>query len=102
MALRGRAVHMKPKIPCIFTHISHFFSYYVDACPGHVQKLEKGLKLNLVHSYMFMRGSALDRNHSPTWHFTWVISPIICSYKVVYCVMSGCTSGVRLQVLYVI
>ena len=33
-------------------------------------KVQKGLKLNLVHTEMLMRGSAEDKNHNHTIHFT--------------------------------
>jgi len=38
-------------------------------------KVQKGLKLNLVHTQMLMRGSAEDKNNTPILHFTLVISP---------------------------
>jgi len=33
-------------------------------------KVQKGLKLNLVHTQMLMKGSAEDKNHNPILHFT--------------------------------
>jgi len=33
-------------------------------------KVLKGLKLNLVHTYMLIRGSAEDKNYNPILHFT--------------------------------
>jgi len=33
-------------------------------------KVQKGLKINLVHTYMLMTGSATDKNHNPILHFT--------------------------------
>ena len=33
-------------------------------------KVQKGLKLNLVHTLMLIRGSAEDNNHNPILHFT--------------------------------
>ena len=38
-------------------------------------KVLKGLKINLVHTQMLMRGSTDDKNHNPILHFTLIISP---------------------------
>jgi len=33
-------------------------------------KVQKGLKLHLVHTYMLMKGSAEGKNLNPILHFT--------------------------------
>ena len=37
-------------------------------------QVQKGLKLNLVHTYMLMGGSAEDKNHNPILHFIHVLN----------------------------
>ena len=48
---------------------------------------------------MLMKGSTENKNHNPMLHFTLIISPYFFPQKVVFFVMSWCTSGVGLQVL---
>ena len=59
-------------LPCILTELSPLV--IMVACPGHILESEKGLKLNLVHTYMLMTESAGDRNHTPILHFTSVLN----------------------------
>jgi len=33
-------------------------------------KVQKGLKLNFVHTKMLMKGSTKDKNHNPILYFT--------------------------------
>ena len=40
------------------------------AYPGHIMESTNGLKLNLVHTLMLMRGSTEDNNHNPILHIT--------------------------------
>ena len=64
-------------------------------------KVQKELKLNLVHTCLLMRGSAEDKYHTPILHFTWVIFPYFFPIKCgsLNSVMYWCTNGVWLQVL---
>jgi len=45
----------------------------MDSCLGHILESTKGIEIKLgTYIYMFMRGSAEDKNHNPILHYTYL------------------------------
>ena len=84
MAVRGRAVHKNHNsILYIYWVIPLYNLFFIMdarmvACPAHILESSKviGIKLGTyIYWMMLMKGSAVDKNHNPILHFTWVIPP---------------------------
>ena len=51
------------------------YFFIMDACPGHILERTKGIEFKLGTYIDVNERSLVDKNHNPTLHYTWVISP---------------------------
>ena len=62
------AVHNNITLPCtMLSYLPLTIFFIMVAYPGHILKVLKGLKLNLVHTLMLMRGSTEHMNHNASY-----------------------------------
>ena len=67
MAVSGRAQESESYPAYLQSYLPHFIFHNGFLSRSY---LEKKKKLNLVHTYMLIRGSAEDKNHNSILHFT--------------------------------